>query len=81
MPKPIPKQQKFYQKPLTLLISFIPEYLREVFKTGIEHLVVSTILHSSGNPDLLEDDIEITKRLAETSKTLGMEIIGHIIIP
>ncbi len=36
--------------------------------------------HVSGNPLASEDDIEITKRLAESGKILGIEVLDHIII-
>jgi len=56
---------------------------REVFKTAIQHLAVSVILvhnHPSGDPEPSEDDLEITKRIAEASKIIGIEVIDHIII-
>ena len=56
---------------------------REVFKTAIQHLAVSIILvhnHPSGDPEPSEDDLEITKRIVEASKIIGIEVIDHIII-
>jgi len=56
---------------------------REVFKTAIQHLAVSVILvhnHPSGDPEPSEDDLEITKRIVEASKIIGIEVIDHIII-
>lgn len=56
---------------------------REVFKTAIQHLAVSIILvhnHPSGNPEPSEDDLEITKRLIESGKIMGIDILDHIII-
>ena len=56
---------------------------REVFKTAIQHLAVSIILvhnHPSGNPEPSEADLEITKRLVEAGKIMGIDILDHIII-
>ncbi|MEW6618805.1 MAG: DNA repair protein RadC [bacterium] len=56
---------------------------REVFKEAIQSIANSVILvhnHPSGNPEPSEDDLEITKRLIEASKILGIEILDHIII-
>ncbi len=56
---------------------------REVFKTAIQNLAVSVILvhnHPSGDSEPSEDDIEITKRITEASKIIGIEILDHIII-
>ncbi|MDP3043758.1 MAG: JAB domain-containing protein [bacterium] len=36
--------------------------------------------HPSGDPEPSEDDLAITKRLVETGKILGIEIIDHIIV-
>jgi DNA repair protein RadC len=56
---------------------------REVFKDAIAHSAASVVLahnHPSGDPDPSEDDIEITKKLVESGKILGIEVIDHIII-
>jgi len=36
--------------------------------------------HPSGDPEPSEDDLEITKRLVESGKILGIEVVDHIII-
>ena len=36
--------------------------------------------HPSGDPQPSEDDLEMTKRLVEAGKILGIEVIDHIII-
>ncbi len=56
---------------------------REVFKSAI--LNNSSYLlcfhnHPSGDPLPSREDIEVTKRLVESGKILGIEIIDHIII-
>ena len=56
---------------------------REVFKTAIQHLAVSIIIvhnHPSGDPEPSEDDLEITKRIVEVGKLIGINILDHIII-
>ena len=56
---------------------------REVFKEAIMHSAASVVLahnHPSGDPDPSEDDLKITKKLVESGKILGIEVIDHIII-
>lgn len=47
------------------------------------HSAASVVLahnHPSGDPDPSEDDLKITKKLVESGKILGIEVIDHIII-
>jgi len=56
---------------------------REVFKDAITHTAASVVLahnHPSGDPEPSEDDIKITKKLVESGKILGIEVLDHIII-
>jgi len=56
---------------------------REVFEPAVRHLAAQIVLahnHPSGDPEPSEDDLEITKRLTESGKILGIEVIDHIII-
>jgi len=56
---------------------------REVFEPAVRHLAAQIILahnHPSGDPEPSEDDLEITKRLTESGKILGIEVIDHIIV-
>ena len=56
---------------------------REVFKPAIEHLAASIIVahnHPSGGTEPSEADLELTKRLADAGKLLGIELADHIII-
>jgi len=49
----------------------------------LKHLAAQIILahnHPSGDPEPSEDDLEITKRLVESGKILGIEVVDHIII-
>lgn len=56
---------------------------REVFKLAIKKSAASVILahnHPSGDPKPSREDIEITKRLAEAGKIIGIEVLDHLII-
>jgi len=56
---------------------------REIFKEALEHNAASVILvhnHPSGDPTPSEDDLEITKRIVEAGKIMGIDILDHIII-
>jgi DNA repair protein RadC len=56
---------------------------REVFEPVVKNSVAQIILahnHPSGDPEPSEDDLEITKRLVESGKILGIEVVDHIII-
>jgi len=56
---------------------------REVFEPAVRHLAAQVILahnHPSGDLEPSEDDLEITKRLVEAGKILGIELIDHIIV-
>ncbi len=56
---------------------------REVFEPAVRHLAAQIILahnHPSGNTEPSEDDLELTKRLVEAGKILGIEVIDHIIV-
>jgi DNA repair protein RadC len=56
---------------------------REVFEPAVRNYAAHIILahnHPSGNPDPSKDDLEITKRLLETGKILGIEVLDHIVV-
>jgi len=56
---------------------------REVFEPAVRNLAAQIILahnHPSGDPEPSEDDLEITRRLIEAGKILGIEVIDHIIV-
>jgi DNA repair protein RadC len=56
---------------------------REVFAPAIKKSCASLILvhnHPSGDPTPSQEDINITRRLVEGGKLLGIEIVDHIII-
>jgi len=56
---------------------------REVFSEAIKNKAVSIIFvhnHPSGDSEPSEDDLEITKRLVNGGKILGIEVIDHVIV-
>ena len=56
---------------------------REVFKEAIAASAASVIFvhnHPSGDPKASEDDIRLTKRLAEAGEIVGIDVLDHIII-
>jgi DNA repair protein RadC len=55
---------------------------REVFKPAIKRSSAAVILvhnHPSGDTTPSREDIEITRRLVEAGKILGIEVLDHII--
>ncbi|MFS0646748.1 DNA repair protein RadC [Siminovitchia sp. 179-K 8D1 HS] len=56
---------------------------REVFKEAFRRSAASIIClhnHPSGDPSPSREDIEVTKRLVECGKIIGIEILDHLII-
>ena len=56
---------------------------REVFKPAIRRSSASIILvhnHPSGDPTPSREDLEVTQRLVEAGKIIGIEVIDHVII-
>ena len=56
---------------------------REVFKEAISASAASVIFvhnHPSGDPTASEDDIKLTKRLAQTGEIVGIDVLDHVII-
>lgn len=56
---------------------------REVFKEAFRRSASSIIClhnHPSGDPTPSREDIEVTKRLVECGKIIGIELLDHIII-
>jgi DNA repair protein RadC len=56
---------------------------REVFRTALvesaAHIIVSHN-HPSGDPTPSREDIDITKKLVETGKIMGIDVLDHVII-
>ena len=56
---------------------------REVFEPALKHSAAQIIAahnHPSGDPKPSEDDLELTKRLAEAGKMMGIEVMDHVIV-
>lgn len=56
---------------------------REIFKTACMISASSVIVahnHPSGDPSPSREDIELTKKLVESGKMIGIEILDHVII-
>jgi len=56
---------------------------REVFKEAISASAASVIFthnHPSGDPEASEDDIKLTKQLAQAGEIVGIDVLDHIIV-
>lgn len=56
---------------------------REIFREAVKLSSASIIVahnHPSGDPSPSREDINVTKRLAEAGKVMGIELLDHIII-
>ncbi len=56
---------------------------REVFKEAISASAAAVIFvhnHPSGDAEASEDDIKLTKRLAEVGEIMGIDVLDHVII-
>lgn len=56
---------------------------REIFNPAVKKSAASVILvhnHPSGDPSPSREDLEVTKRLVEAGKIMGIKILDHIVI-
>ncbi|MDO8495112.1 MAG: DNA repair protein RadC [bacterium] len=56
---------------------------REVFEPALKYSAAQIIAahnHPSGDPKPSEDDLEVTKRLTEVGKMMGIELMDHVIV-
>ena len=56
---------------------------REVFEPATKYFAAQIILthnHPSGNSEPSEDDLDLTNRMVEAGKILGIEVVDHVII-
>jgi DNA repair protein RadC len=56
---------------------------REVFEPALRHSAAAVILvhnHPSGDPTPSQEDRELTRRLAEAGRLLGVEVLDHVIV-
>ncbi len=78
------RNEMIYKKPMfigTLNASIV--HPREIFALALEKNAAAVIIahnHPSGSKEPSEDDIRITKRIAEAGKIMGVQLIDHVII-
>ncbi|HAI21876.1 MAG TPA: hypothetical protein DCM14_08285 [Clostridiales bacterium UBA8153] len=56
---------------------------REIFKSAISRSAAAVVLvhnHPSGDPTPSQDDIQITRRLVDAGRLLGIEVLDHVVI-
>lgn len=56
---------------------------REIYKEAFRYSAASIVClhnHPSGDPAPSQEDIDVTKRLTESGKMLGIELLDHVII-
>lgn len=78
------RNEMIYKKPMfigTLNASLV--HPREIFAEALKQNAASVILvhnHPSGDAEPSQDDLEITKRIQEAGKIMGIDVLDHIII-
>ncbi len=56
---------------------------REVFREAVKLSAASVIVghcHPSGNPNPSQEDLHVTRRLVESGKMMGIEVLDHVIV-
>lgn len=56
---------------------------REVFRAAIQHssaAIVCVHNHPSGDPTPSFEDIEVTRRLVDAGKIIGIDVLDHVIV-
>ncbi len=56
---------------------------RDVFRPAIANLTAGLILihnHPSGDPSPSQEDIQVTERLCEAGKIVGIRVLDHVVI-
>lgn len=64
------------------LLDQCPVHPREVFREAVRNSAASIIMahnHPSGDPTPSKEDIDITRRLIEAGKILGISVFDHIV--
>lgn len=64
-------------------VDHTPVYPREIVKRALELSASALILvhnHPSGDPTPSQSDIDMTKKIAETAKPLGISVHDHLVI-
>ena len=64
-------------------VDHTPVYPREVVKRALELSATALILvhnHPSGDPTPSQADIEMTRQVAQVARTLGIQVLDHLIV-
>ena len=64
-------------------VSRTPVHPREVFCEAVRYRAFAIIVahnHPAGDPEPSQEDLEITERLIETGKLLGIRVIDHLVL-
>lgn len=64
-------------------VSRTPVHPRDVFCEAVRYRAYAIIVahnHPSGDPEPSKEDIEITERLIETGKLLGIKVVDHLVL-
>lgn len=72
-------RKTIFKGSLNASIAHPREVYREALKIGAASLIVGHN-HPSGDPQPSHEDIDVTKRLSEVGKTVGIELLDHVII-
>ena len=78
------RNEMIFKKPMfigTLNANLV--HPREIFQEALKQNAASVILvhnHPSGDPEPSQDDLEITKRIQEAGKIMGIDVLDHVII-
>jgi len=70
-------------KACTILAATELVHPREIFAEALKQNAASVILvhnHPSGDAEPSQDDLEITKRILEAGKIMGIDVLDHVII-
>jgi DNA repair protein RadC len=65
------------------LLDTSPVHPREVFSKAVRYSAAAVILahnHPSGDPTPSKEDIDITRRLIEAARILGIRVVDHLIV-
>jgi len=65
------------------LVDTCPVHPREIFREAVRCSASSVILahnHPSGDPTPSKEDIDITRRLIEAARILGIRVVDHLIV-
>ena len=78
------RNEMIFKKPMfigTLNANLV--HPREIFSEALKQNAASVILvhnHPSGDAEPSQDDLEITKRIQEAGKIMGIDVLDHVII-